>query len=139
MNRITDLFKEYIFAFERTRHVKYEESKFITPNNTFFTHIDLFMERDPYKRKDDPHLRNNFVIHKVFGDFDNYYEKLYDANYFTNSDNSVDPDIMTNEFEDDENLLSGFHTILRTTDISWDTDIYCHCNDDKYKFNERIY
>lgn len=139
MNKITKFFKEYIFTFAKTRDMKYEESKFITPNNTFFKYTDLFIEIDPYKRKDDPHLRNNFVIHKVFGDFDTYYEKLYDANYFPNSDNSVDSDIMTNEFEDDENLIAGFHTILCTTDISWNTDIYCHSNDDKYKFNERIY
>ena len=116
--------------------MKYEESEFITPNKSFFTHMDLFMERDPYKRKDDPHLRNNFVIHKVFGDFDNYYEKLYDINYFVNSGNSIDSYITTNEFEDDESLTIGGYVIA--IDTSWDTDIYCHSSDDKYKFNERI-
>ena len=133
MNRIVDFFKDDFFAFERTQHMKYEESKFISPNKTFFTCMNLFMDRDPYKRKDDPHLRNNFVIHKVYGDFDNYYEKLYDANYFINSDNNVDSYIIANEFEDDENLMGGRYVVI--LDTSWD---YCRSYDGEYRFDEMV-
>lgn len=119
MNRITDFFKDDFFAFERTRHMKYEGSNFITPNKTFFTHINLFVERDKPKTKPVLEFRNKYVFKALYTDTDTIYSPRCFDRVFGLLGIHIESEEPANDFNETESNIFSFDTYK-----PWHTDIY---------------
>ena len=139
MNRITDFFKDDFFAFERTGHFKYKESKFITPNKTFFTH-NLFVERDKPKTKPVLEFRNKYVFKALYTDTDTIYSPRCFDRVFGLLGIHIESEEPANDFNETESNIFSFDTYK-----PWYTDIYMddvvmdrHHGEEYNVFNERI-
>ena len=137
---MVEFFKEYIFTSERTRHMRYIESKFITPNKTFFTHMDLFVERDKPKTKPLLEFRNKYVFKALYTDTDTIYSPKCFDKVFDLIGIHVESENPANDFNETESDIFSFDTYK-----PWYTDIYMddvvmdrHHGEEYSPFEERM-
>ena len=140
MNRIVDFFKDDFFAFKRTQHMKYEESKFISPNKTFFTRMNLFVEIDKTKTKPLLEFSNKYIFKALYTDTDIIYNSRCFDKVFDLVGIHIESEDPANDFNETESDIFSFDTYK-----PWHTDIYMddvvmdRCHGEEYNpFEERI-